>query len=176
MALSMDEQRMLAEIERHLAAEEPGLASNLARLRKPGRAGIFRSTRARVSGATSGRPLTTLDTVGSDTPASAATAASVARRRGVRSPGLTASSVLVTATTSPAAARTRTPPGPTIETLRGHIVAHNRLLAADVRMCPTFGGAMTPKPCRSVFGFQPGMRTASCCYHVWMASRLRAGP
>lgn len=50
MALSMDEQRMLAEIERHLAAEEPGLASNLARLRKPGRAGIFRSTRARVIG------------------------------------------------------------------------------------------------------------------------------
>jgi hypothetical protein len=50
MALSMDEQRMLAEIERHLAAEEPGLASNLARLRTPGRASIFRSTRARVIG------------------------------------------------------------------------------------------------------------------------------
>lgn len=50
MALSMDEQRMLAEIERHLAAEEPGLASNLARFRKPGRASIFRSTRARVIG------------------------------------------------------------------------------------------------------------------------------
>ena len=50
MALSMDEQRMLAEIERHLAAEEPGLASNLARLRKPGRTSIFRSTRARVIG------------------------------------------------------------------------------------------------------------------------------
>jgi hypothetical protein len=50
MALSMDEQRMLAEIERHLAAEEPGLATNLARLRKPGRASIFRSTRARVIG------------------------------------------------------------------------------------------------------------------------------
>ena len=50
MALSMDEQRMLAEIERYLAAEEPGLASNLARLRKPGRASIFRSTRARVIG------------------------------------------------------------------------------------------------------------------------------
>ena len=50
MALSMDEQRMLAEIERHLAAEEPGLASNLARLRKPGRASVFRSTRARVIG------------------------------------------------------------------------------------------------------------------------------
>ena len=50
MALSMDEQRMLAEIERHLAAEEPGLASNLARFRKPGRASLFRSTRARVIG------------------------------------------------------------------------------------------------------------------------------
>ena len=50
MALSMDEQRMLAEIERHLAAEEPGLAANLARFRKPGRASIFRSTRARVIG------------------------------------------------------------------------------------------------------------------------------
>jgi hypothetical protein len=50
MALSMDEQRMLAEIERHLAAEEPGLASNLARFRQPGRTGIFRSTRARVVG------------------------------------------------------------------------------------------------------------------------------
>jgi hypothetical protein len=50
MALSMDEQRMLAEIERHLAAEEPGLASNLAMLRKPGRASIFRSTRARIIG------------------------------------------------------------------------------------------------------------------------------
>ena len=50
MALSMDEQRMLAEIERHLAAEEPGLASNLATLRQPGRAGLFRSTRARVIG------------------------------------------------------------------------------------------------------------------------------
>jgi DUF3040 family protein len=50
MALSMDEQRMLAEIERHLAAEEPGLASNLARFRKPGRASIVRSTRARVIG------------------------------------------------------------------------------------------------------------------------------
>ena len=44
-------------------------------LRSPSR----RSTRALVSGATSGRPLTTLDTVGSDTPASAAMAARVGR-------------------------------------------------------------------------------------------------
>src|ERR1035441_3500534 len=45
-------------------------------LRSPSR----RSTRARVPGATSGRPLTTLDTVGSETPASAAMAARVGRR------------------------------------------------------------------------------------------------
>ena len=38
-----------------------------------------RSTRARVSAATSGRPLTTFDTVGSETPASAAMTASVVR-------------------------------------------------------------------------------------------------
>ena len=50
MALSMDEQRMLAEIERRLAAEEPVLASNLASLRKPRRMSAFRSTRARVIG------------------------------------------------------------------------------------------------------------------------------
>jgi hypothetical protein len=30
MALSMDEQRMLAEIERRLAAEDPGLATRLS--------------------------------------------------------------------------------------------------------------------------------------------------
>jgi len=46
----MDEQRMLAEIERRLAAENPGLASNLTSFRKPGRLGVFRSTRARVIG------------------------------------------------------------------------------------------------------------------------------
>ena len=50
MALSMDEQRMLAEIERRLAAEEPVLASNLAAFRKPRRMSAFRSTRARVIG------------------------------------------------------------------------------------------------------------------------------
>src|SRR6202035_6127804 len=38
------------------------------------------STRARVAGATSGLPFTTLDTVGSDTPASAAIAARVVLR------------------------------------------------------------------------------------------------
>jgi cytoskeletal protein RodZ len=50
MALSMDEQRMLAEIERRLAAEDPGLASNLTSFRKPGRLNVLRSTRARVVG------------------------------------------------------------------------------------------------------------------------------
>jgi cytoskeletal protein RodZ len=46
----MDEQRMLAEIERQLAAENPGLASDLTSFRKPGRLSVFRSTRARVIG------------------------------------------------------------------------------------------------------------------------------
>jgi cytoskeletal protein RodZ len=50
MALSMDEQRMLAEIERRLAAEDPGLASNLTSFRKPSRLSVLRSTRARVIG------------------------------------------------------------------------------------------------------------------------------
>ena len=50
MALSMDEQRMLAEIERRLAAESPGLASDLTSFRKPGRVSVLRSTRARVIG------------------------------------------------------------------------------------------------------------------------------
>jgi cytoskeletal protein RodZ len=50
MALSMDEQRMLAEIERRLAAENPGLASDLTSFRKPNRVSVLRSTRARVIG------------------------------------------------------------------------------------------------------------------------------
>jgi Protein of unknown function (DUF3040) len=50
MALSMDEQRMLAEIERRLAAANPGLASDLTSFRKPRRLSVFRSTRARVIG------------------------------------------------------------------------------------------------------------------------------
>jgi cytoskeletal protein RodZ len=50
MALSMDEQRMLAEIERRLAAENPGLASDLTSFRKPSRVSMLRSTRARVIG------------------------------------------------------------------------------------------------------------------------------
>jgi Protein of unknown function (DUF3040) len=50
MALSMDEQRMLAEIERRLAAEDPGLASRLSSFRRPGPASVFRSPRARIIG------------------------------------------------------------------------------------------------------------------------------
>ncbi|HEY4463511.1 MAG TPA: DUF3040 domain-containing protein [Streptosporangiaceae bacterium] len=50
MALSMDEQRMLAEIERRLAAEDPGLAARMSSFRRPGPANIFRSARARVIG------------------------------------------------------------------------------------------------------------------------------
>jgi cytoskeletal protein RodZ len=46
----MDEQRMLAEIERRLAAENPGLASDLTSFRKPSRVSVLRSTRARVIG------------------------------------------------------------------------------------------------------------------------------
>ncbi len=50
MALSMDEQRMLAEIERRLAAEDPGLAARMSTLRRPGPVSFFRSARARVIG------------------------------------------------------------------------------------------------------------------------------
>jgi Protein of unknown function (DUF3040) len=50
MALSMDEQRMLAEIERRLAAEDPGLAARMSAFRRPSRGSIFRSARARVIG------------------------------------------------------------------------------------------------------------------------------
>jgi hypothetical protein len=50
MALSMDEQRMLAEIERRLAAEDPGLAARMSSFRRPGPGQIFRSARARVIG------------------------------------------------------------------------------------------------------------------------------
>jgi hypothetical protein len=50
MALSMDEQRMLAEIERRLAAEDPGLAARLSSFRRPGPAVRLRSTRGRIIG------------------------------------------------------------------------------------------------------------------------------
>jgi hypothetical protein len=50
MALSMDEQRMLAEIERRLAAQDPGLASRLSTFRRPGPATGLRSTRGKIIG------------------------------------------------------------------------------------------------------------------------------
>ncbi len=50
MALSMDEQRALAEIERRLAADDPGLATCLTAFRRPGPANVLRSPRARIIG------------------------------------------------------------------------------------------------------------------------------
>src|SRR5215813_7977844 len=50
MALSMDEQRALAEIERRLAADDPGLAACLTAFRRPGPARVLRSPRARIIG------------------------------------------------------------------------------------------------------------------------------
>ena len=50
MALSQDEQRMLAEIERRLAADDPGLASCLTTFRRPGPGAVLRSPRARIIG------------------------------------------------------------------------------------------------------------------------------
>jgi hypothetical protein len=50
MALSMDEQRALAEIERRLAADDPGLAICLTAFRRPGPANVLRSPRARIVG------------------------------------------------------------------------------------------------------------------------------
>ncbi len=50
MALSMDEQRMLAEIERRLSADDPRLATCLTTFRRPGPATVLRSPRARIIG------------------------------------------------------------------------------------------------------------------------------
>jgi hypothetical protein len=50
MALSQDEQRMLAEIERRLASDDPSLASSLTTFRRPGPATVLRSPRARIIG------------------------------------------------------------------------------------------------------------------------------
>ena len=50
MALSMDEQGALAEIERRLAADDPGLATCLTAFRRPGPANVLRSPRARIVG------------------------------------------------------------------------------------------------------------------------------
>jgi cytoskeletal protein RodZ len=53
MALSMDEQRMLAEIERRLAAEDPGLATRMSSFKRPGAAAKLRTPRGRVIGSLS---------------------------------------------------------------------------------------------------------------------------
>ena len=50
MALSMDEQRMLAEIERRLAAEDPGLAARLSSFKRTGPAVKLRSPRSKIIG------------------------------------------------------------------------------------------------------------------------------
>jgi hypothetical protein len=50
MALSQDEQRVLAEIERRLAADDPGLATCLTAFRRPGPGTVLRSPRARIIG------------------------------------------------------------------------------------------------------------------------------
>jgi hypothetical protein len=50
MALSMDEQRMLAEIERRLAAQDPGLATRLSTFKRPGPAARLRTTRGKILG------------------------------------------------------------------------------------------------------------------------------
>src|SRR5579859_4876994 len=50
MALSQDEQRILAEIEQRLASDDPGLATSLAAFRRPGPAKMLRSPRVRIVG------------------------------------------------------------------------------------------------------------------------------
>jgi cytoskeletal protein RodZ len=50
MALSADEQRELAEIERRLATDDPGLATCLTAFHRPGPSRILRSPRARIIG------------------------------------------------------------------------------------------------------------------------------
>lgn len=48
MALSMEEQRILDEMERRLADDDPSLASRLASFSGPGLSAAWRSPRARV--------------------------------------------------------------------------------------------------------------------------------
>src|ERR1700758_4420378 len=50
MALSADEQRELAEIERRPATDEPGVGTRLAAFRRPGPSRVLRSPRARIIG------------------------------------------------------------------------------------------------------------------------------
>jgi Protein of unknown function (DUF3040) len=48
MALSMDEQRILAEIERKLAADDPALAGSLSAFSRPGLSAGLRTPRSRM--------------------------------------------------------------------------------------------------------------------------------
>jgi Protein of unknown function (DUF3040) len=48
MALSMDEQRILAEIERHLADDDPSLAARLTTFGRPGLIASLRTPRGRL--------------------------------------------------------------------------------------------------------------------------------
>jgi len=48
MALSMDEERILAEIEQHLTKSEPALAARLTSFGRSGRANPLRSGRIRI--------------------------------------------------------------------------------------------------------------------------------
>jgi cytochrome c-type biogenesis protein CcmH/NrfG len=48
MALSMDEQRILAEIEQELSRAEPALAVRLSTFRSPGVMAVLRSPRVRL--------------------------------------------------------------------------------------------------------------------------------
>jgi hypothetical protein len=48
VALSMEEQRMLDEMERQLAVADPKLASRFTAFGQPRRAGMFTSTRAKT--------------------------------------------------------------------------------------------------------------------------------
>jgi len=50
MALSMDEQRMLAEIERRLVASDPRLAARLSSFRQPRPLTRLRTPRGRIIG------------------------------------------------------------------------------------------------------------------------------
>src|SRR6202023_2859862 len=50
MALSADEQRALAEIERRLVTDDPGLAPCLTAFRRPRPARVLGSARARIIG------------------------------------------------------------------------------------------------------------------------------
>jgi hypothetical protein len=50
MALSMEEQRILAQIEQELARSEPALAAHLSSFGRPGRGVLLQSSRARERG------------------------------------------------------------------------------------------------------------------------------